>query len=211
MGAINFPFCSIWCFLSIYTQRYIPRASDYPIYVLRFESTVIFNRASRIRTARRCGPTSVGTNVCSKKQRINRGANLSVCFENRDCARALIKYPAYANIIDACTCVYTYVYIYARRCRRSVNEIDTRRDSAKKLIPGHFSRNLIFQSEGILKLGIGVVNSYGVLFSLLAPSNHRNGTRRAVKIVVRDCAVILLGRRRALFALPNSCVRKLCF
>lgn len=54
--------------------------------------------------------------------------------------------------------------ICARRCRRSVNEIDTRRDSVEKLIPGHFARNLIFQSEGILKLGIGVVNSYGVLF-----------------------------------------------
>lgn len=31
-------------------------------------------------------------------------------------------------------------------------------------------------------------------FSLLTPSDHRNGTRRVVKIVIRDCAVILLAR-----------------
>jgi len=42
------------------------------------------------------------------------------------------------------------------------------------------------------------------LFSLLTPRNRRNGTRRAVKIATRDCAVILLGGRRALYALAGS-------
>lgn len=66
-----------------------------------------------------------------------------------------------------------------------------------KLIPGYFSRNLIFELEGILKHETELVKPttllWGFFFSFLTPGNHRNGTRRAVKITSHDCAVIPLG------------------